>query len=33
MRLINQNVIKPPYQDAVELSYLNREVITAIQYE
>ncbi|HEM3615002.1 TPA: hypothetical protein U1C34_000694 [Streptococcus suis] len=33
MRLINQNVIKPPYQDVVELSYLNREVITAIQYE
>lgn len=33
MRLINQNVIKPPYQDAVELSYLNREVITAISYK
>ncbi|XZR23247.1 hypothetical protein ACQ0P5_03140, partial [Streptococcus canis] len=33
MRLINQHVIKPPYQEVVELSYLNREVITAIQYE
>lgn len=33
MRLINQNVIKPPYQDAVELSYLNREIITAIHHE
>lgn len=33
MRIINQNVIKPPYQDAVELSYLNREVITAISYK
>ncbi|WP_332058625.1 hypothetical protein [Streptococcus canis] len=33
MRLINQNVIKPPYQDTVELSYLNREVITAIRYK
>lgn len=33
MRLINQNVIKPPYQGVVELSYLNREVITAIQYK
>lgn len=33
MRLINQNIIKPPYQDAVELSYLNREIITAIHHE
>lgn len=33
MRIINQNVIKPPYQEVVELSYLNREVITAIQYK
>lgn len=33
MRLINQHVIKPPYQGVVELSYLNREVITAIQYK
>lgn len=31
--IINQNVIKPPYQEVVELSYLNREVITAIQYK
>ena len=33
MRVINQNVIKPSYQEVVELSYLNREVITAIQYK
>lgn len=33
MRLLNQHVIKPPYQEVVELSYLNREVITAIQYK
>lgn len=33
MRQINQNVIKQPYQDIVELSFLNREVITAIGYE
>lgn len=33
MRLINQNVIKPPYQGVVELSYLNREVVTAIGYK
>ncbi|HGI2938025.1 TPA: hypothetical protein ACJR72_001279 [Streptococcus agalactiae] len=33
MRLINQNVIKPPYQGVVELSYLNIEIITAIQHE
>ena len=32
MRQINQNVIKQPYQDIVELSFLNREVITAIDY-
>lgn len=32
MRQINQNVIKPAYQEVVELSYLNREVITAIQH-
>lgn len=30
MRQINQKVIKQPYQDIVELSFLNREVITAI---
>lgn len=33
MRQINQNVIKQPYQDVVELSFLNREVITAIGYK
>lgn len=33
MQVINQNVIKKPYQDIVELSFLNREVVTAIQYE
>ncbi|MBY5050934.1 hypothetical protein K6W07_02915 [Streptococcus agalactiae] len=33
MRLINQNVIKHPYQEVVELSFLNREVITAIGYK
>lgn len=30
MRQINQKAIKQPYQDIVELSFLNREVITAI---
>lgn len=33
MRLINQNVIKKPYQEVVELSFLNREVITGIGYQ
>lgn len=33
MQVINQNVIKAPYQDVVELSFLTREVVTAIQYE
>ena len=33
MRQINKNVIKEPYQDVVELSFLNREVITAIGYK
>lgn len=33
MRLINQNVIKHPYREVVELSFLNREVITAIGYK
>ncbi|MBW7797184.1 hypothetical protein StDouc24_00905 [Streptococcus thermophilus] len=32
MIIINQNVIKPPYQEVVELSYLNREIITAIRF-
>lgn len=32
MRQINQKAIKQPYQDIVELSFLNREVITAIGY-
>ncbi|HGD0810254.1 TPA: hypothetical protein ACG7J3_000746 [Streptococcus agalactiae] len=33
MRQINQKAIKQPYQDIVELSFLDREVITAIGYE
>lgn len=33
MRQINKNVIKKPYRDVVELSFLNREVITAIGYQ
>lgn len=33
MRQINKNAIKQPYQDVVELSFLNREVITAIGYK
>ncbi|MBU8847283.1 hypothetical protein G7Z57_07335 [Streptococcus agalactiae] len=33
MRQINQNVIKQPYQDVVELSFLNRKATTAINYK
>ncbi|MFH5765732.1 hypothetical protein OM916_06045 [Streptococcus agalactiae] len=33
MRQINQNVIKQPYQDVVELSFLNRKATTAIHYK
>lgn len=33
MRQINQKAIKQPYQDIVELSFLNIEVITAIGYK
>lgn len=33
MKMINQNAIKKPYQEIVELSFLNREVITAISYK
>lgn len=33
MKMINQNAIKKPYQEIVELSFLNREVITAIGYK
>lgn len=33
MRQINQKAIKQPYQDIVELSFLNKEVITTISYE
>lgn len=33
MKMINQHVIKKPYQGVVELSFLNREVITGIGYE
>lgn len=32
MKWINKNAIKPIYQGVVELSFLNREVITAIGY-
>lgn len=32
MKMINQNAIKKSYQEIVELSFLNREVITAISY-
>ncbi|WP_449463292.1 hypothetical protein [Streptococcus suis] len=32
MRLINQNVIKQPYQDVVELSFLKKEVTTGIHH-
>lgn len=32
MRQINQHVIKQPYQDVVELSFLNREVITGVHH-
>ncbi|CYV45736.1 TPA: hypothetical protein TZN93_001041 [Streptococcus suis] len=33
MRMINQRVIKEPYQNVVELSFLNREMTTAIAYK
>ena len=33
MRQINQKAIKQPYQDIVELSFLNSEVITGISYK
>ena len=33
MTTINQNAIKQPYQDIVELSFLNREVTTGIHYK
>lgn len=33
MKRINKNAIKPAYQEVVELSYLNREIITAICYQ
>ncbi|MCC9702300.1 hypothetical protein HK245_02770 [Streptococcus agalactiae] len=33
MRQITQKAIKQPYQDIVELSFLNREVITGIGYQ
>ncbi|MGQ7333555.1 hypothetical protein ACTGXQ_09015 [Streptococcus suis] len=33
MRMINQRVIKEPYQNVVELSFLNREMSTAIAYK
>lgn len=33
MTTINQNVIKQPYQDIVELSFLNRKVTTGIHYK
>lgn len=33
MKMINQHVIKKTYQGVVELSFLNREVITGIGYQ
>ena len=33
MKMMNQHVIKKPYQGVVELSFLNREVITGIGYK
>ncbi|MFS5675887.1 hypothetical protein V2V74_05695 [Streptococcus agalactiae] len=33
MRQINQNVIKQPYQEVVELSFLNRKVTTGIHHK
>lgn len=33
MKMINQHVIKKPYQGVVELSFLNREMITGIGYQ
>lgn len=33
MQQINKNVIKQPYQDIVELSFLNRKVTTGIHYK
>lgn len=33
MKRINKNAIKPAYQEFVELSFLNREVLTGISYK
>ncbi|MCW1017539.1 hypothetical protein [Streptococcus anginosus] len=33
MKMINQHAIKKPYQEVVELSFLNKEVTTAISYK
>ncbi|MHA2785417.1 hypothetical protein ACXZ8Y_06445 [Streptococcus agalactiae] len=33
MKRINKNAIKPAYQEVVELSFLNREVLTGIGYK
>ena len=33
MKMISQHVIKKPYQEVVELSFLNKEVTTAISYK
>lgn len=33
IKMMNQHVIKKPYQGVVELSFLNREVITGIGYK
>lgn len=33
MKRINKNAIKPAYQEVVELSFLNREVLTGISYK
>ena len=33
MKRINKNAVKPAYQEVVELSFLNREVLTGISYK
>ncbi|WP_449448814.1 hypothetical protein [Streptococcus suis] len=33
MTIINQRAVKSPYQDCVELTYLNQEILTGLGYE
>ncbi|WP_449457782.1 hypothetical protein [Streptococcus suis] len=33
MTIINQRAVKSPYQDCVELTYLNQEILTGVGYE